>query len=47
MELRIRFTIQLKFIYSICQTFYSWPGCEFRQHWQGNSCLSDVLAYFF
>src|SRR5215472_13347293 len=26
MELRIRFTIQLKFIYSICQTLCSWPG---------------------
>ena len=26
MELRIRFTIQLKFIYSICQTLYHWPG---------------------
>ena len=25
-----RFPIQLKFIYSICQTLYSWPGCEFR-----------------
>src|SRR5215472_13699536 len=22
----IRFTIRLKFIYSICQTLYSWPG---------------------
>ena len=21
-----RFTIQLKFIYSLCQTLYSWPG---------------------
>src|SRR6516225_11022457 len=26
MELRIRFTIQLQFIYSICQTLYHWPG---------------------
>jgi hypothetical protein len=25
MELQIRFTIQLKFIYSISQTLYSWP----------------------